>query len=325
VAAPEITRERLTFSQTRRVKWRFRSKKFDRFKRLYVVWLDRNNSEPTGQIERAFNIPMTDAGPLDIPDHFLRFPEEEPWKVVTLFNEYARYLKNALREWELRLEQFIADSARGEPIEKAHRKAGAKPLDWRLIMLMARGDPWCLGFTAKRTPAVEAIIGKAKTARELKLAEAAGPKDLQLDPELEALLHGGQSVMSGFPDDADAPITRERITSRFAPLEDDDEDAPLIPEQRLPRKLRDDDDEPYEPDDAEMAAFLKSQTGASDDDDSDDEEEGVLTGDLDLDTEPRFPDDSLELAEEMEERVDPKASGGKRTDPKKNRTKPTKE
>lgn len=316
MAAPEITRERLTFSQTRRVKWRFRSKKYDKFKRLYVVWLDRNNSEPTGQIERAFNIPQTDAGTLDIPDNFLRFPEEEPWKVVTLFNEYARYLKHALREWELRLEQYISESARGEPVEKAHRKAGPKPLDWRLIVLMSRGDPWCLGFTSKRTPAVEAIIGKAPTKAQLRAQAAAGPRDLMLDDELEGLLAGASPAVSGFPDDDDAPITREPApTSRFRQVDADDEDE-------APRRRPADDDDEDDVDDEDMRAFLASRTGNAEGDD-DDEEEDVLTGDLDLDTEPRWPDDSApDLAEETEELVDPKATGGKKQNPRKNNTRP---
>lgn len=293
---PEITREKLNFSMTRKVKWRYLSKKFDRFRREYIVWLDRNNSEPTGQVERHFSAPLT------IPDEFLTFPNDKPWRVDLDLLAYARYLKASLQEWEVRYEEIRGSLAKNVPDEKALKLAGEKPQDWRLVVLADRGDAWCLGFQAERTPAVVSIIGPAPTLAEIRRLAKLGPKDLRLDPELEALLEMGPKASAQFPDERES-----------------DEDSDL-----QERALRGVDPQELDPNGA--LARRMNMNAALDLIDQD-EDEPLLTGDLDLDTGPdlQFDDDTTDLAEALEEHFDPAALGGKKTDPKKNRTKSGKE
>ncbi len=292
---PEITRERLNFSMTRKVKWRYLSKKFDRFRREYIVWLDRNNSEPTGQVERHFSAPVV------IPDEFLEFPVDKPWRVDLDLMAYARYLKSALQEWQVRYEEIRGSLAKNVPDEKALKLAGEKPQDWRLVILMDRGDPWCLGFQDERTPAVVKIIGPAPTKAEIRRLAQLGPKDLRLDPELEALLAEGPKSDSHFPD--------ERET---------DEEADL--QERSFRGVKAADIDPN----GELARRLNMNKALELSDESDDEP--LLTGDLDLDTEPVEMNDELsDLVQALEEEVDPAAMGGKKLNPKLNRTKAGKE
>lgn len=295
---PEITRERLGFAMARKVKFRFLSKKYDPFKRLYVVWLDRANSEPTGQIERAFNINVIPEGAVDLPNEFLRFPEDKPWLVVPLFEAYARFLKRALNEWEARYKLHLSKLPRDQREEKALELAGPKPMPWELIVLMSRGDPWCLGKTTKRTPAVEQIIGKAPTEEQLR-RERLIPKDLRLSPELEALV-GKHAIDEPIDPDADPSADPRNFID-----EDDDEEGVFTGSGRV--DFDENDDEDFDPD-AEMQEFLDKETGVDEED---------LTGDLDLDD----PD----LADELEEKVDAKALGGKKVNPRKNRTRPKRE
>jgi hypothetical protein len=277
---------------SRKVKWRILSKKFDRFRdprtgqnRLYVVWLDRNNMEPTGQIERAFTAPLE----CFIPDSYMSFPADKPWRVDLDLDGYARYLKKALMEWELRYKEIRDTRPKGEDDARIMELAGPKPQDWRLIVLMSRGDPWCLGFQNERTPAVESIIGKAPTARDI-ARERLIPKDLRLDPALERLVAGG--VQEQFPDELDD----ERI--RMA-----GEDLQRISHEELAQANID-------PDEVE-----DGRAGPDDDDEE-------LTGELDLDDADLDADIDLEKALEFEEAADPKALGGKKQNPAKNKTKP---
>jgi|ERR1035437_5702698 hypothetical protein len=273
---------------SRKVKWRILSKKFDRFKnprtglnRLWIVWLDRNNMEPTGQLERTFS------APIDVPDSFVSFPVDKPWRIELDLDGYARYLKRALIEWELRYKEIRDSRPKSEPDERVLQLAGPKPQDWRLVVLMSRGDPWCLGFTQKRTPAVEKLIGPAPTAKQLAI-EKARPKDLRLDPELEALIAGG--AVNSFPDE-EAEDDEGLATAAAVPLTEEDlDDAGIDP--------------------ADL-----------------DDGEGELTGNVDLDT-LEFEDvdlDDDDLASALEEEVDPKAQGGKKQNPRKNRLRPGKE
>ena len=275
---PEITRANLNFSTSRKVKWRSLSKKMDRFRRQYIVWLDRNNSEPVGQIERHFSAPV------DIPNEFMSFPEAEPWRVELDLEGYARYLKVAKQEWEARYKLIRSKLAKEEPDSKAVDMVGPPPQDWRLVVLLSRGDPWCLGFTQARTPAVEAIIGRAPTPAEIKRQAALGPADLRLDPVLEALAQSGPSVEISFPDEGEIAIMKQPV-----------EPGELDPE-------------------GELRQFMDT-TG----------DESMLTGDIDDDILGDDFDTSVDLAELLEEKVDPTALGGKRTDPRKNRTKPGRE
>lgn len=192
--APEITRDNLRLSQSRKVKWRQITKRKDVFGRLYVIWVDRNNLEPTGQVERYFTTPHQTV----IPDEFLKFPQEEPWKVETDFEGYARLLKRELVVWHQAVRGHmkrlygalgIKDADQSAPTAEALAAAGPPPQDWRLIVLAGRGDPWCLGLQRKRTKAVEAIIGKEEIVEETDVPGLAA--DLRLDPELEALVGKG--------------------------------------------------------------------------------------------------------------------------------------
>ena len=217
---PEITRANLNFSTSRKVKWRSLSKKMDRFRRQYIVWLDRNNSEPVGQIERTFS------SPIDIPDEFMSFPEAEPWRVELDLEGYARYLKTAKQEWEARYKLIRSKLAKEEPDSKAVDMVGPPPQDWRMVVLMSRGDPWCLGFTQKRTPAVEALIGPAPTLAEIRRLAALGPADLRLDPELDNLSRMAPAVEASFPDEEPATTFEpdEEAEMQQFMERDDDED-----------------------------------------------------------------------------------------------------
>ena len=299
---PQITRERLSFAMNRKVKWRILSKRVDKFGRRYIVWLDRNNLEPTGQIERMFSPPIDNQGNVvDVPDTYangrrgLSFPDDKPWRVELDLDGYARYLKQALHEWELRYKEIRGKLSKDQPDERALELNGPKPLDWRLIVLMSRGDPWCLGNTTRRTPAVEAIIGKAPTAREIAL-ELAKPKDLRLDPELEALI--GKGVDSSYPDELDQELQNANLD-----VTDEDLDEAGVDPEDL-----DEDDE----------GDLTGEDGA--------------TGDLDLDLADALEDaedglNSLEARLDLEEEVDPpaKSPGRRKIDPRKNRRRPAKE
>lgn len=189
---PEITRDNLRLSQSRKVKWRQLTKRKDVFGRLYVIWVDRNNLEPTGQIERYFTAPVV------IPDEFLRFPAERPWEVSVDFEGYARLLKRELVAWNQSVKAHmkrlygalgLKDMEASAPTAEALTAAGPPPQDWRLVVLAGRGDPWCLGFQRKRTKAVEAILGKEDEREESERPELAA--DLRLDPELEKLVGKG--------------------------------------------------------------------------------------------------------------------------------------
>lgn len=272
----EVTRSDLRYSLTRKVKWRFLAKKMDRFKREYIVWLDRNNSEPTGQIERHFT------APIDIPDNFMSFPEDKPWRVNLDLDGYARYLKTARQEWEGRLNEYRAALRADQPDSKAQEKAGDPPQDWRLIVLLSRGDPWCLGITQTRTPAVEALIGPAPTAAQIR-EERARPRDLRLDPALEALIGASPAVNSSFPDEMAQG--------------DDADDAEL---RSLVNRA-----------DPEIERRMKMDEALGLDEDE-------LTGDVDID----LGLGANDMGDDLEEVIDAQAQGGKRVNPAKNRSRP---
>lgn len=298
---PEITRERLNYSMQRKVKWRYLAKKYDRFRREYIVWLDRNNSEPTGQVERHFTAPVT------VPDEFLKFPDDKPWRVDLDLDGYARFLKKARQEWEARLADIRGKLTKDTPEEKAYEIAGAPPQDWRLVVLLSRGDPWCVGTQENRTPAVEALIGKAPTAAQLRREREKGPADLRLDAGLEALVGMAHVAKSEFPDEI---VEREGY-------DDDMGDDDLRERAAQPVTARDLDP------DGDMARRARMDAALADDEDE-------LTGDIDLDDSDAFEaapvtDFDPTLAEEAEESFDPKALGGKSVNPRKNRTTPDRE
>lgn len=185
---PEITRERLNFSMNRKVKWRILTKRKDSFGRQYIVWVDRNNLEPTGQIERHFSVPIE----AYVPDEWLKFPEEKPWKVEVLWERYALYLKNALREWQATVKFHMkklygAKGVGATPTAEAIEAAGPPPQDWRILVLAARGDPYLLGLTDKMTPAAKKVLPEERHHVPTRKATFAA-RELRLDPELEKLI-----------------------------------------------------------------------------------------------------------------------------------------
>lgn len=225
MARPEITWTSLRSSQDRNIKWRYKSIKQDKFRRRYVCWLDRNNGDPTGMIERVFRAPV------EVPDEYLSYPEDRPWRVDINFEAYARMLKKRLEEWQFKLEQIMLQlpggrgrDAKGNPSEEAIKMAGVKPQDWRLVVLAAKGDPWCLGLTKKRTRAVIMILGKeSEEQRRQREAERRGAiaSDLSLGEELDEAANEGSIGAGGFEDEEDdeLPAAVKKILKRQAKLE----------------------------------------------------------------------------------------------------------
>jgi hypothetical protein len=225
VPAPEITWTALRSSQDRNIKWRYKSIKQDKFRRRYVCWLDRNNGDPTGMVERVFRAPV------EVPDEFLAYPEDRPWRVDINFEAYARMLKKRLEEWEFKLQQIMLQlpggrgrDGEGRPSEEAVKMAGVKPQDWRLVVLAAKGDPWCLGLTKKRTRAVIMILGReSEEEKRQREAERRGAiaSDLSLGAELDAAANEGSIGSGGFEDEEDEelPAGVKKILRRQAKLE----------------------------------------------------------------------------------------------------------
>jgi hypothetical protein len=275
---PEITRERLNFSMQRKVKWRILTKRKDSFGRQYIVWVDRNNLEPTGQIERHFTTPIQ----AYVPDEFLKFPEEKPWKVEVQWERYALYLKAALREWQAIVKFHMKKlyGAKGvgvTPTAEAIEAAGPPPQDWRIIVLASRGDPYFLGLTKTLTPAARKLLPDEPVNVPTKKAVIAN-RELRLDPELEKL------------------IGRTKVAEPEE-LEEKDEDDLAEKEmaaeaRRLARELDEEggSDEVAEEEEREIQSLMDP-----------DEEEGILTGNL-----------TDEQLFSVEESADPGAVGGTR-------------
>lgn len=223
--APEITWTALRSSQDRQIKWRYKSIKQDKFRRRYVCWLDRNNGDPTGQVERTFRAPV------DVPDEFLSYPEDRPWRVDVNFEGYARMLKKKLEEWKAKLEGVMLQlpggrgaNKDGSPSDEALKYVGAPPQDWRLVVLAAKGDPYCLGLTRKRTKAVIMILGKESPEEKLQREterRGAIASDLSLGKELDEAANEGSIGAGGFvdEDDDDLPGPVRKILRRQAKLE----------------------------------------------------------------------------------------------------------
>lgn len=297
--AAEVTREKLNFAMARKVVWRIPSEKQDRFGRTYIIWLDRNNLQPVGQIERAFS------APIDIPDEYFEFPAKKPWRLELKLEDYARYLKGKLQEWEQIYKAIRDKRPKQEDDKVALELAGPKPQDWRLIVLMMRGDPWCLGFTDQRTPAVVAIIGPAPTEAELR-REREEPKDLRLDPQLDALSRQTQ-YKAKWRDEADDEAMALTAMKRDQALGISGSDS-VLDGGNLDSVER-----------GESTVYEEPEfdiPGDLDDDGSD----GELTGDPLIDLK-----EPLDLADELEEKFDPQALGGKKHNPRRNRTKAGKE
>lgn len=321
--ATEVTRERLNFSMSRKVKWRTIAKKIDRFGREYITWLDRNNLEPTGLIERHFTAPV------DIPDKYLRFPEAKGWRVDLLLEDYARYLKTALQEWEFRYQDIRGKLQKDEPEEKALKIVGPKPQDWRLIVLLSRGDKWCVGSQAERTPAVVEILGPAPTEAQLRAERLKGPSDLRLDPKLEALIGAG-AMRSAFPDELmeegdydDAAAFHQ--AARPVRQSDLDPDGAIARQLKMDRALGIHAGDPGLEEEGSAIGGLADRRAVN----RDDEVEEELIGDVDIDEEAIAASaghtDFEPTWADVEENADPDALGGKKVDPRKNRTRPTKE
>lgn len=278
---PEITRERLNFSMNRKVKWRILTKRKDSFGRQYIVWVDRNNLEPTGQIERHFSTPIQ----AHVPDEFLKFPEEKPWKVEVQWERYALYLKQALREWQAIVKFHMkklygAKGVGATPTAEAMDAAGPPPQDWRILVLASRGDPYFLGFTKTLTPAARKLLPDEPVNVPTRKAVVAH-RELRLDPELEKLIGRTKVAESEEMDEKE---------------EDDLAEKELAAEAR--RLAREMDAEGGGTDDqaaAEEEEEIQSLMGP------DDEDESILTGNL-----------TEEQLFTVEESADPGAVGGTR-------------
>lgn len=277
--AVEVTRERLNYSHGRKVKWRILTKRRDSFGREHIVWIDRTTMEPVGQIERHFSAPVY------VPDEYLRYPEDKPWKVDYRWEQYALYLKKELREWQAIVQVHmkklygalgVGRTATAEAIELA----GPPPQDWRQVVLAMRGDPYFLGLTDKPTPAAKRLIPELATAVPTKKATHTS-RELRLDPELEKLIGKTKNVPVVELDEKDEhDLAEEEL---------------LLETQRQVRELEDpavaarlDEEE-----DAELER-IKASMGSEDDD-------AVLTGNL-----------SDEDIFDAEESADPGAVGGTR-------------
>lgn len=291
--APEITWSSLRSSQDRNIKWRYKSIKQDKFRRRYVCWLDRNNGDPTGMVERVFRAPV------DVPDEYLSYPEDRPWRVDINFEGYARMLKKAGEEWDRKLEQVMMEmpggrgtTDKGAPSQHALKYVGPKPQDWRLVVLAAKGDPWALGLTKKRTKAVIMILGtESEQQRREREAQKRGAisADLSLGKELDKAADEGSVGTGGFEDeeDDDLPPQVRHLLRRQAKLEK--EAAQSV-------EIRDDDD---------------PETDVLDGTDLDDEDlEGLDEDDVDLELDP-----DLERAMNEEEHHDKDGLGGGRKVP----------
>lgn len=252
---PEITRERLSYSSKRKVKWRILTKRKDSFGRQYIVWVDRNELEPTGQIERYFSTPLQTV----VPDEYLKFPEDKPWKVEVQWERYALYLKNALREWQAIVRWHMkklygAKGVSAEPTPEAIEAAGPPPQDWRLIVLAMRGDPYLLGLTKKMTPAAQKLLPDEAVNVPTRKASHVS-RELRLDPELEKLI--GR--------------TKVEKPQELEPQDEDDlaEKELEAEARRLARELEEGDpDEDVGAEEEEEIAALMGP----------DEDEGILTG-----------------------------------------------
>lgn len=227
-----ITRQDLAMSmRARKRRTRARRVATDNFGRKYLYWEDLNSGSPVGLVERLY-VPQVG---LDIPDQFLRFDPDRPWRVMVDLKGWVRSLREALRAWlQSGREQMIrlykekgaeAVDERGEDAFTGQVKEviGPKPLDWRLVALMARGDLWTLGLQRQRTPAVVSIIGKEKKVPKAQRGLGFDlDEDFRLDPELEALAREGGSVRTGYEDENDEEDALRALNQK--PVGDDDDE-----------------------------------------------------------------------------------------------------
>lgn len=225
--APEVTLANLNAHKVggKKKKWRRLVKPRDRWGREYVMWLDHQSGDPVGTIERRFleNVP--------VPDSYLKFDQEEPWRVQLDLERYAADLRRGRAEWDRIAaavmvrkygQQAYDEQNRVRPLTPEVRDiVGPPPQDWRLVELLRRGDAWCLGMTTKRTAAVTAILGAHGTFL---------PEQRNLEPEaegfdlgdaLEALAGRSPMVKGGFADELDAAarMAYERAARAAPPMD----------------------------------------------------------------------------------------------------------
>jgi hypothetical protein len=167
----------------------------DQHKRKYVVHIDKESEAPVGLISRMFSAPDE----LATPYKYYRYDfENNPKELFIDYAQWARDEQTNAAETDVRLfeahrrlkpgsdptEDGISPAARQIVlgIDGIHPKQRAY-----LIALAARNDAWCLGFQRNRTPAVEAVIGKARKQAKLPRGVQRDPS-LALPPELEAMV-----------------------------------------------------------------------------------------------------------------------------------------
>lgn len=258
----------------------------DVFKRQYTVWVDLTGEDehPTGLIDRNYTAPV------NIPDRYLTIDADRPWRMVVDFVAWVRDLKQARAQWETIVKFWMKKlyGAKGvgvTPTQEALELAGEPPMDFRLAQLTAAGDPWCLGFTSERTPAVRAVIGEGDVVPVAKARRTlSAHAELRLDPELQKLL-GARASDAEFEDEAGDDEVEALDFRRRTDAEDADE-------EEEDNELTGDADE--EEEDGLGAGLLEGE----DDDDLD--VEGIVASDPEL--------AALE-AEEVEERAALKARG----------------
>jgi hypothetical protein len=263
----EITRSSLRYALNRKPKKRsFLIRPKDVFGRKYTVWMDKNSEPPApvGLISRNFSEPRECV----IPDRFLGIPiiDETPIysRMAIDFDGYITELKEALELWKRDANQWmrklykelgVQRAARGEYTEDVLELAGPMPERWELIELAKRGDKWCLGGQAERTPAVIEILGVAPTMRSPRRAQG-GQRTQDMGERLESLAAQYLKDHPRFEDELD-------------------EDETLRPEQAYDRQQRElgvgmDADDPTIGDD-------EDSTLDGDDLDDDDESRGRPT------------------------------------------------
>lgn len=170
----------------------FRTLPHDVFGREYTVWIDKDSEAPVGLIERNFTEPKLCV----VPQKFLTVPPQQSWRLVVDFSGYIDVLATAYAEWHANAKEWMTKLYRELGAQRAEagdfsldalELAGPRPQPWQLIELARRGDPWCLGFTEERTPAVVSLIGEPVPEPRRMRAKDGAPTTY-LGPALEALV-----------------------------------------------------------------------------------------------------------------------------------------
>lgn len=224
-----ITRGDITYALNRRPrKMRARRVAKDQFGRVYVYWEDLNAEAPVGLIDRMFTANV------DIPDKYLKFDPDRPWRIAYDFAGWIRDTVEEERQWDERLKETMQrlykekgaeDMAPGGagPTPAALTIVGRKPVPSVLIRALARGDAWCLGFSERRTPLVEAILGKAPKVEKKSASRRAIDESLRLPAGLEELVGQG-AILSRFEDEEDEVDTRMQSVNRTADLDEEEDE-----------------------------------------------------------------------------------------------------